>query len=499
MSPRDPVYSGGDQHCGGGHPRGAGLSGWTALDVLAAYLFCVKAILPVLAALIAASGLDDLFVDALFLGRILYRRLFVYTRFTRATASDISRWEERWFAILVPAWDEAAVIRPMLESLVGRMDYARYRVFVGVYPNDPATIQAVARVTRRHPAIVPVTTRQAGPTSKADCLNSLWRELLRHERLGGFRFAGVVLHDAEDVCHPRELKLFNHLIDRFDLIQLPVVPLAESHSRWISGHYLDDFAEAHTKDMVVREMLGAAMPCAGVGCAFSRAAVERAAARNGGAPFNEGSVTEDYILGIEASLSGGRPAMVRVPVTPGGRGHIATRAFFPDTLDRAVRQKARWLAGITLQGWSRLGWPGRLADRYMLLRDRKALLTAYAGAAAYLAALHLTALWLAPRLWPAAPRFPALIEPGGIGEALILLNLALLLWRLAMRAALTAHTYGAAEGLRSIPRAFVANAINFLAAGRALRLYWRARRSGRIAWDKTSHHFPDASVVTDAA
>jgi adsorption protein B len=33
------------------------------------------------------------------------------------------------------------------------------------------------------------------------------------------------------------------MIDRFDLVQLPVLPLVNPQSRWVSGHYCDEFAE----------------------------------------------------------------------------------------------------------------------------------------------------------------------------------------------------------------------------------------------------------------
>ena len=67
-----------------------------------------------------------------------------------------------------------------------------------------------------------------------------------------------------------ELRIFDGLIERAAVIQLPVLPLPDPHSRWISGHYCDEFAEAHIKELVVREAVGAAIPLAGVGCAIAR-------------------------------------------------------------------------------------------------------------------------------------------------------------------------------------------------------------------------------------
>ena len=94
-----------------------------------------------------------------------------------------------------------------------------------------------------------------------------------------------MLHDAEDVVHPLELRIFDGLIDRAAVIQLPVLPLPDPHSRWISGHYCDEFAEAHIKELVVREAVGAAIPLAGVGCAIAREPLAQLAALQDGKPF----------------------------------------------------------------------------------------------------------------------------------------------------------------------------------------------------------------------
>ena len=95
--------------------------------------------------------------------------------------------------------------------------------------------------------------------------------------------------------------------------------------------------------------------------------------------------------------AGGRAAFVRLPAGP-GRPVVATREYFPATLDAAVAQKARWMTGIALAGWDRLGWSGGLAERWMRLRDRQSLLAALVLAAAYLALLALGAAAASPAL-----------------------------------------------------------------------------------------------------
>ena len=94
----------------------------------------------------------------------------------------------------------------------------------------------------------------------------------------------------------------------------PVLPEPLPDSSWVSGHYCDEFAEAHAKTLVVRDALGAALPAAGVGCAFDRAILARLAAERGGGygPFSVESLTEDYELGLTVKGLGGKARFLRV-------------------------------------------------------------------------------------------------------------------------------------------------------------------------------------------
>ena len=232
---------------------------------------------------------------------------------------------------------------------------------------------------------------------------------------------------------------------------------------------------------MVREALGAGMPSAGVGCALSRAALQQMSDLGQGHPFDADSLTEDYELGLRLKDFGGRGVFVRLPVTPGGN-LVAVRAHFPATLEEAVRQKTRWMTGIALSGWDRLGWSGGWAERWMRLRDRRAVLAALILAAAYGSLL----------LWAVALALGRAAAPDPLLALLLTCNGALLLWRMAMRFWMVARLYGCREGLRSIPRTVIANMIAMLAARRAVMNYVGMARRGRIAWDKTAHVFPDA-------
>jgi bacteriophage N4 adsorption protein B len=427
-------------------------------------------------------AVNDLVVDAIYFVRRSWRSATVYRRFPRTFGRTLADrgGERRFMAIFVPAWDESSIIASMLRATLERLEYADYRIFVGHYRNDPATAAAIASV--RDSRIEPVLVHSDGPTTKADCLNHLYDALIAYELRANRSAAAVVLHDAEDVVHPLELAVFNGLIDRSALIQLPVQPLPDPRSPWIAGHYCDEFAEAHTKELVVREAVGAAVPLAGVGCAIAREPLARLAASHEGYPFPGGSLTEDYELGLRIGEQGLKTMFVRMPAVPGSRGVVASRGHFPATFGEAVRQKARWLGGIALTGWDRLGWRGGLGERWMRMRDRRGPIAALLLLSGYSAAFLWSQMWLAQAL--GAP-IQVGIDPAL--ATLLWINLWLLVWRIFMRAFFTSSSYGWREGLRSVPRLVVGNLIAIVAAARAVAIY-----IGRQPpeWDKTRHTFP---------
>ena len=415
------------------------------------------------------GGIDDLAIDACFLaGRLLRPR-------RRLTLATLPPARPMHFAVFVPAWDEAAVIGPMLTTLLDRFGAGEYHVLVGAYPNDPATIAAAEAVSDTRVRVV--VGARPGPTTKADNLNNLWGALVAEGQTDA-----VLIHDAEDLVHPAELRVFAALLGEHDVVQLPVLPIVDQGSRLLSGHYADEFAEMHTRQMAVRAGLGAGMPLAGTGCAIRTECLAAVAARRGGDPFDAASLTEDYELGLHLAAQGGRGCFARVREAKGGPV-VAVRALFPGELAAAVRQKARWMTG----GWDRTGWgrPLAIGDHWMRLRDRRAPLAMLVLAAAYAAMLA----WGISVVVHGAVGVPVPpVSPGVSG--LLLVNTTLLVWRLVMRAVFTGRAYGWQEAMWSLPRFAVGNAVALLAAPRALLTYLRLLRGRPTVWDKTAHIFP---------
>ncbi|MFT3978461.1 MAG: glycosyl transferase family protein [Sphingomonas bacterium] len=422
------------------------------------------------------GGVDDLLIDLVWLARRMLRGS------DTATLADLPPpGRQRRFAILVPAWDESAVIGAMLRAALARLDHPDYRIFVGCYPNDRATIAAVAEIAAADPRVALAIGERPGPTTKADCLNTLWRALLR----SGTPFDAIVLHDAEDVVHPAELRLFDALLDSHAAVQIPVLPLPRAESPLVAGHYLDEFSEAHGKGLVVRTALKAALPFAGVGCAIRREALLAIAADHG-APFDAESLVEDYELGLRLAAAGHPAHFARVLERPGG-AIIAVREYFPATVRASVRQKARWMTGIALAGWDRLGWArlSDLGDHWMRIRDRRATLAVIVLAAGYAALVG----W---GLSAAGHGLLGTAMPGASAamQALLLANLVLLLWRAIWRFALTARHYGWREARWTPLRMVVGNYIALLAARRAAIRYAGLLVGRAPRWDKTAHAFP---------
>ncbi len=410
-------------------------------------------------------GVDDLLVDLAWLLRARKRGITHSSEIAKAPQGDP-------LAIFIPAWREAGIIEKMLARCLTAWADQNFTIFVGHYPNDPATRTAISIV--KSDRIIAVEMRHPGPTTKADCLNGLWRFLVE---LPGQPPRAVVIHDAEDYVHRQELALFRFALNASDYVQIPVVPLAIKSSRWISGHYLDEFAEAHLKELPVRQMIGASLPTAGTGCAFSFVALKALATQSGGGPFDADSLTEDYELGLRLGELGYAGAFVRANCET---GVVAVRSHFPATLETSIRQKSRWIVGIALCGWDRTGWHAGLSEHWMRWRDRRAILAALLIVSAYFGLVISLILNFFDAVFVIPNSLSRLLGAGSV----------FVCWRLAIRAWCTYQVYGICEALRALPRAAVSNLVAVMASYRALILYLSHLRGGKIRWEKTEHLFP---------
>ncbi len=484
----------------------------------AQYYSVLEHIAAVVAVLILISSIDDLFIDCWYWGREIWRHFTIKRsgknkrKYTPLTPAQLKNRDEQPIAIMVPAWLEYDVIAQMIENMVSVLDYRNYIVFVGTYRNDAATIEEVERMRRRYRQLKRVEVPHDGPTCKADCLNWLIQAIFLHEKKENVEFAGVVMHDSEDVLHPLELQFFNYLLPRKDMIQLPVMSLERNWYELVAGTYMDEFAEWHAKDLVVRESVSGMVPSAGVGTCFSRRALLALCEQSHNQPFNTESLTEDYDIGSRLGAMGMQSIFARFNVqflarrtTLFGFGPVkelilniplCVREYFPDTLRTAYRQKARWTLGIGLQSWEHLGWRGSLVVKYLLFRDRKGIVTSFVSIIAYLLFFQFTLFYLAGIAGWWSVRFPPIFTAGSPLMTVVALTAIALGLRVIQRFYFVTKLYGWEHGLMSIPRMVVGNFINFLAVSRAWKIFLNYLLFGkRMAWDKTMHDFPSATQL----
>ena len=391
----------------------------------------------------------------------------------------------------------------MLESTCDRLEYRNYDIFVGTYPNDEATQMEVARAAFDRPNVHRVVCPNAGPTSKADCLDWVVETVKLRETETGERYEIFCLQDAEDVVHPLTLKVFNRFVPEYDLVQLPVIPYERGLHKLTGGTYLDEFAEVHLKGLTSRLAVGGMVPSAGVGTAFSRAACDELASQTNNVLFPPVSLTEDYDFSFRMFRNGRKSGIAEVWVDrtdAAGRTLkelVAIREFFPAKFGDAVRQKQRWMLGIAFQGAQKLGWGTGWRERYMLLRDRIGVLTSVLNLAALFIFFQLyveIALGLlSHHTW--LQSLPAYYPSRALSWA-IDANLVLLANRIFQRARFVGQVASRRQMLLAPVRIVWSNVIDFYCTFHAIRRFTHATFTGKpLKWLKTAHEFPNVEAL----
>ncbi len=447
---------------------------------------------------------DDVFVDLSYWWMRITGRL-KEDRHGLPSPDALAAMHQQPLAVMVPAWHESSVIYAMLSSNLRLLQYRAAHYFVGVYENDPDTLAEVRRAQKLSPRIHAVIVPRPGPTNKADCLNVIIGHALSVEAALKLRFAGFVMHDAEDLIHPLELRVFNAALAKYDFIQLPVYSFTRERSNLVGGIYMDEFAETHGKDMKVRERMGGFVPCAGVAACFSRRAIEELAKRQEGEVFKAGALTEDYEAAFRINEMGLPTAFIHYTAnyymdTPDGGKQpkliheemtVSTREHFPSRFRSAWRQRARWLLGIVLVGNDEIKWKGTPGTRFFLLRDRKGMIAIPAVMIGYVLLIAYVTMRIV-LYYGLTSVPPSSIMDTTAAYVLIGSSLLLALWRIGHRMYFTTQLYGWRHGLISVPRMVVSNFLNAFSMARAVRLYTLHKLVGRpLTWDKTDHTYPE--------
>ena len=457
-------------------------------------------------------GIDDAIWDIVSFCSRIYRRK---SNNARINFEQMRSTPPKMLAVCIAAWHESNVIEDVIDTFVTNTDYPKsmYHLFVGVYPNDPETIAAVKSASKRFPNVHAIVNCIDGPTTKAQNINHVIRQIKLYEERNHIRFASLTVHDSEDVIHSYELLATNYLIDKHEALQFPVFPIMEMPTfknffrQLTTGTYADEFAEHHFTTLVARRNLGAFVPCAGTGFALSRGLIDRF---NGEDVLPSDSLTEDYLLSLQLYKKGISLHYVleRLPrVLPNGKikdDFITTRALFPATFHAAVRQKTRWAYGITMQSISLrdvfFSKGVSFAGRYSFYKDVKSKYINLMPIIGYAASLYCIVSFPfgLPKMFPEDSPFFFLAV--------------LVFLMMFVRQVTRAHSLYRVYGLKSaffgcflpplLPiRLIYGNIINFAATKGAISMRFRvgknrpqkekAKKSPRrkVKWAKTDHEF----------
>jgi adsorption protein B len=196
-------------------------------------------VLVVVSLLITVSSFDDAFIDLIAVGIVRHRL---------AKPADQPR-PIPYTAVFVANWHEEDVLGKMVEGNLARIRIPQVAFFLGVYPNDTGTLRVAGELAAKHPDRVRVIVNSLpGPTSKGQMLNEMFLQVFSGDDCPGM----AVLHDSEDVIDPRTFEVYAGYAAEHDYIQVPVFSLHRGKGAHVASTYMDEFAERHTREMIVR-------------------------------------------------------------------------------------------------------------------------------------------------------------------------------------------------------------------------------------------------------
>lgn len=444
--------------------------------------------------------LDDVFIDAIAL---------LKKRKARKISSDelnkICALPEKRIAVLIANWHEDEILERAVNGNIHQIEYSNYEIFLGVYPNDPKTLDAARRIEKRHKNVTVVVNTLNGPTSKGQMLNVMARYISAYNADSNkIPFEMVVFQDSEDLIHKYSFKLMNMYMNTYDFLQTPVFSLHTPLSKLTAGVYIDEFIESHTKDLLVRDYYKAGIPSAGVGTALKWDLVKKLMQLQEGYFLNEKTLTEDYHLGLTCHDIGAKNHFAcdfyeykDKKTGEVRRDYIATREYFPQKAGLSIKQKTRWFIGITLQGFEERKWKSsHFFEGYFLWRDRRGLINAPLFTSAFIFLVYFVSTWLQTGNWP------SLEYPPYIAAFVILMygNLLFSVLRFFNRMRLVSSVYGLKMALLVPVRWVLSNFINTLSTYNAVYTWFNMKyRNEAMIWAKTEHMIPSGFGLDNLA
>jgi len=462
---------------------------FSKLDVIIIFLFVPQMVAFFL------LGLEGMIIDVIYWVNNLGPQIISVEEF-----EGWKRLPQKRIGVMVACWHEEDVLEAMVTGNLAHVEYDNYEFFLGVYPNDSGTLGIAQRLETANPRVHCIVNSKEGPTCKGQMINEIVKNIMRINEESDAPFDVVMYHDSEDAIHPQSLYVVNKFLGEYDFVQIPVFSFNLPWKLLTGATYMDEFAESHLKELVVRGFCKGAIPSAGVGTAFTKKFLTEFLPHNDGTLFNPKSLTEDYELGIRCHRIGIKQILANICIVDGkNKNFVSTREFFPQDYKAAVRQKSRWNLGIMYQGFINLGWGNNIRENYFLYRDRIGLLSTplsfFSGILFLYAIVRYTMGVNFIQMAVERNLVPENIS--ALFKIVLLSNFLFMLNRLLHRAFFTYSLYGIKHALLSPVRLIYGNIINFFALSKATNQFFTSKWTGKAPkWLKTSHVAPIMTPTT---
>lgn len=231
-------------------------------------------------------------------------------------------------AVMVPAWNEGAVIGASITRLLA-LDYPadRLRIFVVDDASTDDTPRIVAQHAAEHPDQVVLLRREQGGQGKAHTLNHGIRIVLQDDWA-----EAVLIMDADVIFTTNSLrKMTRHLADPKVGAVSAYIAEGSRDPNYMTRFIAIEYVLAQLASRRAQNVLGAHACLAGGAQLHSRANLEAI-----GGQIPVGTLAEDTVATFESQLAGYR--MVFEP-------HAVVLAEEPATIDGLWKQRLRWARG----------------------------------------------------------------------------------------------------------------------------------------------------------
>lgn len=231
-------------------------------------------------------------------------------------------------AILVPAWNEAAVLEASIDRLVG-MDYppGSLRVYVVDDASTDHTPDVVLAKARQHPGRVMHLRREQGGQGKAHTLNHGLAVILADDWM-----QALLIMDADVVYERGALRrMTRHLADPEVGAVTAYIKEGSEPGNYLTRFIAFEYATAQAAQRRCQNVLGVMACLAGGAQLHSRANLEALGGR-----IDTSSLAEDTFTTFNTQLRGARVVF---------EGNAVAWAEEPDSVGGLWKQRLRWARG----------------------------------------------------------------------------------------------------------------------------------------------------------